>query len=284
LRCAASTIRARSSRYVYRGLRAGAGIDVARLRAMTGIRCLAIVLCCVSACNDPASMSTPDAQPATMESGVVVDFESGSAATPIAGAKVCILDNLDHLEMACATTDDNGAYTIALPPIGPSLSELAVSVTATGYLGYTGLLFEEASEHAWPTSVPLMDDTGATALLHTQAGFEYPSPGAAFVYLSVFHGSGGADVGVTASVAPAASQPPVYIDATGTLDPTLTSLTSDGYMWFGGVVPGDIEITVSDTSCIPVQNLLGSWNDSKPNTIAGAATANSYTQMYVICQ
>jgi len=237
---------------------------------------VAILLACVSACSNTSSSSAPDAAPLFSAAGSVVD--SGSAATPITGASVCILD---HSEIPCATTNGLGEYSIDLPALTTPPLDVAMNVTATGYLGFTGLTVG----HGWFSTVPLIDDASATAMLQTQAGFEYPPPGNAFVMLSVWHSSGGADLGVTVSLSPAPSVPAVYADASGTLDPAVTSLTSNGYVWFGSVTPGKVEATVSDPSCVPVQNLGDeAWNDSKPNTIAGETAPDSYTQMTILCQ
>ncbi|HEY3801886.1 MAG TPA: hypothetical protein VGL61_04730 [Kofleriaceae bacterium] len=221
-------------------------------------------------------------------SGTVID--SGSAATPIAGATVCILD---HSEIPCATTDGNGAYSIELPAVTASPLDVAMNASAEGYLGFTGITAGYfgsggsivSTGPGWFSTIPLMSDATAAAILETQAGFQYPPASNAFVQLSVFHAAGDADTGVTVALSPAPGVAAVYADASGALDPALTSITSNGYVWFGSVTPGKIEATVSDSSCVPVQNLADyAWNDSKPHSVAGETVANSVTWMTIICE
>jgi hypothetical protein len=229
----------------------------------------------------------PDASSASPATGTVID--SGSAATPIAGATVCILD---HSEIPCATTNGNGIYSIELPALTASPLDVAMNVTAEGYLGFTGITAGYVGSAsivptgpAWFSTIPLMSDATAATILEAQAGFQYPPASNAFVQLSVFHAAGGADTGVTVALSPAPDVAAVYADASGVLNPALTSVTSNGYVWFGSVTPGKIVATVSDAACVPVQNLADyAWNDSEPHSVAGETAADSVTWMTIICQ
>lgn len=212
-----------------------------------------------------------------MVSGTVVEA-AGSAA--LAGARVCLLD---APATACATTDAKGAYQLSLPSWTTDL-DLAVSVTAAGHLGFTGLTHQTTNGVVWFGDIPLMDDAAATAMLKAQAGFEYPAPGKAFVLFSVFRASGGAALGATATLAPASGRGPVYAQPSGTLDPALAATTTNGYLLFGDVTPGKLSITVAGVACTPRALGVGAWADPTPSTVAGEAAASSMTQMTAICQ
>lgn len=60
-------------------------------------------------------------------------------------------------------------------------------------------------------------------------------------------------------------------------------MTSNGYLIFGDVEPGRVEVTVSDPGCHPFHFEVYGWADSKPNTLAGQAVANSMAQMVIVC-
>jgi hypothetical protein len=252
---------------------------------MCRFRLLGFALVSLVGCGDAAS-NTPDAgadaptvdasPPPVMVSGTVVEA-AGSA--PLVGARVCILD---APAIPCAITDAKGAYQIALPHWTTDL-DVAVNVTAAGHLGFTGLTHQNANGVVWFGEIPLMDDAAATAMLQAQAGFAYPAPGKAFVQFSVFHASGGAATGATATLSPASGSGPVYAQPSGTLDPTLAAVTTNGYLMFGEVTPGKLSITVASVPCTPAVLGVDAWADPTPSTVAGEAAANSMTRMTAIC-
>jgi hypothetical protein len=209
-------------------------------------------------------------------SGTIIENSGGA---PITGAKVCIVD---HPEVSCVFSDVDGRYMVGLPPWTSDL-DIAVNVTATGHLGFIGLLHERPPGLLWYSQIALRDDADASKMFMDQAGFTYPAPGKAFVMFSVFRGAGGAAVGVGASLSPPSGSGPVYADPVGDFDPTLTSTTSNGYSLFGDLTPGRIEISASDPSCVPAPLDIQAWIGSKPNTVAGVTVANSMTLMTIIC-
>jgi hypothetical protein len=197
--------------------------------------------------------------------------------TRIAGARVCIVD---HPEIACATADASGNYTLTMPAWTTEV-DIAFNVTAAGYLGFTGLVHEMPGSVTW-LSAELYDDASATTLMN-QAGFTYPAGGKAFVQLSVLKDSGGSAEGVSVSSSPAGAGP-VYFDKNGKADLTLTAVTTNPYLLFGALAPGSIEITVSDAACMPVGLATDAWVSAKPNSIAGKTAPDSMTTMTVRCQ
>lgn len=230
--------------------------------------------------TDAGSNDRADASAPITVSGRVLNIAGGA---PIPGASACIVD---HPEIPCATTDTQGAYTIALPEIGSGL-DIAGNVTAPGFLGDTGLVHEGEQNSgavgvAW-FGTNLRDDTAAADLLSTRAGFAYPASGKGFVLLAVFHANGGAFVGQTVALSPASGSGPVYADASGNPDPSLSAITSNGYALFGALTPGKIEITTTGATCTPVSTTGGMWTSTKPHTIAGVIAPDSITRMSFAC-
>jgi len=216
---------------------------------------------------------TPDAEVLHINSSVLT-FDG---STPIAGARVCVVA---HPEIACATSGTDGTYALSVPAWTTDV-DLAVNATAAGYLGATTLLHEMAGQTNWASS-QLLGDAAAAALMKP-AGLAYPSNGKGFVLLSVWGRLGGAATGMTVSASPAAGGP-VYLDAMGNPDPTLTAIGTDGYVLLGNLEPGPIELTVSDASCMPAVLSVAAWPDAKPATISGVTVADSLTQMVFACQ
>jgi hypothetical protein len=207
-------------------------------------------------------------------SGMVVEIKGGA---PIVNALICIVD---RSEIPCASSRGDGSYTLNLPAWTTPV-DFAFNVKAAGHLGSTGLVHETPGSWVW-LSDPLYNDDAAAELMDP-AGFTYPAGGKAFVLVAMFSGSGGAAVGLTASISPATGVGPVYLDPTGRPDPTLAAVTSNGYALFGNLEPGPFEITVS-ASCTPVVFQTQGWASAKPNTIAGTTVADSLTNIVVICR
>lgn len=100
----------------------------------------------------------------------------------------------------------------------------------------------------------------------------------------MFRASGGAETGATATISPASGSGPVYAQPSGTLDPTLPAITTNGYLVFGDVTPGKLSITVAGVACTPAALGVDAWADPTPSTVAGEAAAKSMTLMTAICQ
>jgi len=241
----------------------------------------------LAAASCTASGPAPGAGPApdgSSSSAEAVQFtakvveRNGGAAIP--GARICVVDLSD---IPCATSASDGSYTISMP-VWTTDVDFAFNATAAGHLGSTWLLHEAPGDASWPTVQQLYDDAAATDLM-SHAGFAGPGGGKGSVLLSVYRASQGA-AGMTVTSSPAGGGP-VYLDPTGTPDPALTGLTTDGYALLGNLAPGPIEITVSDTSCTQTfltnGSYFGMWADAKPATIAGVTVADSITQMNMVC-
>jgi len=236
-----------------------------------------VLVALAAACNTPSNGGSDAGTQAV--SGTVLEASNGA---PIANAQLCILD---HPEVKCALTDGSGAYSLDLPVLATAL-DVAVNATAAGHLGFTGLVEEPPATDGgviWFATIWLTSDASATDLF-ADAGLVYPDPGKAFVLLSVFSSNGAAVVGETATLSPDTGAGPIYLDASGSPEPSLTSLTSDGYLLFGGLTPGKIEITLAGNPCTPISLSVDAWPDATPQTVAGETAPDSMTLMDVVCQ
>jgi hypothetical protein len=226
--------------------------------------------------NTNADASPVDAVVQRTATGTIIAAEGSGV---IVGASVCIVGDAS---IPCATSDGSGSYTIGLPDV-TTQPQVAVNVTAAGFLGFTGLLTENTEGVLWFSQIPLFDNADATAQIMTPAGFTYPSTDTAFIQASVFLGSGGAAVGATVTVSPAGDTGAVYASGSGTPEPSLQAVTSDGYLWFGGLTPGGFDLTVAGVACTPATLSDEEWPSALANSVSGVTVADSMTQVTIVC-
>jgi hypothetical protein len=137
---------------------------------------------------------------------------------------------------------------------------------------------------SWETINGLYSEADATTYLATQAGFTYPTTTTGFVAVSVF-GAGSSDhPAATATISPAVGSGPVYTDALGTPDPTLTS---GGRFLFGNLPPGTYTITVQSPgrTCSEQDGgftINGQWPPTATGTLPVGITANALTVGLVV--
>lgn len=244
-----------------------------------------VLLLAAASCSSSDSANVRDADPGpdggassiknAQAKGTVIDCKSGA---PIVGARICIVGRPDD---PCTTSRNDGSYILPIPEWTTEI-DLAVNISAAGHIGYTALGHESANgAGAWMgwagVSPCLSDDVSAEAELNA-AGFSYRG-GYGFVQLYI------GTPGISASSSPA-GMGPVYLDPSGMPDPTLTGVASNangGYALIGNLEPGPIEITLSDSSCVPAVFDGEMWADTKPATIAGITVADSITPMVLMC-
>lgn len=248
---------------------------------------LAVVSGLTGACGDSPAALLVDA--GSVDGTVVADptllvlpgqITDEDGTTGLVAAKVCVLD---HPEVACATTDQSGSYSISIPRALVAV-DLAVNVTADRHLSFTGLVDKEVIPNLWISKIPLYTEASAIDLLQRQAGFEYPNANKGFVLLSVFRLIGGAVQGVSPVVSPAPASPPAYFAASGAVDRALTAMTSNGHVLLGELAPGKIEIAITGMPCAAITTSVDGWDTGKPATIAGQVAAGSLTRMSMFCQ
>ncbi|MGE5186271.1 MAG: hypothetical protein ACM31C_29655 [Acidobacteriota bacterium] len=220
-----------------------------------------------------------DAAPVAM-SGTVTDGQN-----PLAQAHVCLVG---HPEVACATTAADGTWTLV--DVFPE-DDVAISYTASGYLGTVSLSSKDGAGVVWLATAPLATDAQATQLLATEAGFAYPDAANGFFRVHVE-----GVVGATVTLAPAGGGGPVYTRSDGTPDPSLAataSTTSNSLVYFGNLAPGAYTLTAFATgkACYDrpqnsptPQPIAGDWAPSGVGTIRIAVVAGALTDdMHVYC-
>src|SRR4051812_29620651 len=147
---------------------------------------LCVVILAAAACGDSPSV-VPDAPSIDalppidaalpfVQTDNVIDIHSA----PVDRAHVCVVD---HPEVHCATSDARGGFAISLPQSLRAF-DIAMTITAPGYLGFTGLFDKGSVPGSW-IHIPLYDDATATEQLQRQAGFHYPAADKGFVRLSI---------------------------------------------------------------------------------------------------
>jgi hypothetical protein len=214
-------------------------------------------------------------------SGLVIENGDGG---PIANARVCLVE---EPSLPCGVSGGDGRYTLAVPRWHDA-TEVAFNITAEGHLGFTDLVREPGSDSPfggviWPSQVALLDDTSAVRLFFGSAGMVYPAQQTGFVLASVFRSAGGGMAGQTVSITPAAGAGPVYLDPAGKPDPALQGVTSNGYLLFGAVPAGPVEITTAGAACDPVAVSTGMWKSARSGSVAGVVVAGSMTEFGIIC-
>jgi hypothetical protein len=212
--------------------------------------------------------------------GLVLENTTGSTATPLPGAHVCILD---HAEIPCATTDATGAYTLTVPPTLHDV-DFAVNVTAVGHLGFTGLMAKGAIPERWYSRISVDIPTDAVAAQLLLPGWDLGdrATGTGLAELLVGDGRGGRVAGIRVDGLQA-----VYLNAAGAPDHLLTATTTDGRVLFGNVAPGRFEIGISGAPCVVSTGRTGAWDDAwhtaNTSTIAGEVAADSLTMLNINC-
>ena len=185
--------------------------------------------------------AAPDAfvTPFTLSGTVGEPAGSGSGSgVAIADASIC-MTGLAHTP--CTTSANDGSYTF---DVTPSLANVTQVTTATGHLSSVFLAGWTSTEGLWVSDIVLLPNDAATTLLHTHAGFTFPTTTTGFVEVFVGTGTPSAGaVGATASLAGGSA--PVYLDANGVPDPALTAVTSSGLVLLGNLAPATYQLTVT---------------------------------------
>lgn len=219
--------------------------------------------------------------------GAVYEAQGGPGTQPIRGAKVCILD---HPEIACASTDSEGEYTMAFPAFASS-TLFVMHFTAAGHLGSVRpATYESTPEQvstSWPGGVPLYSDEWAKTMA-MKAGFTYPAQGSGFIRLRLSGGLASEIIsGVTASLSPASGTGPIYADPSNDPDPSLTATVASNLVLFGNVAPGPVTITVNagNKTCNTPEKIIGAWPASRPDTLPVLVAAGAMTEdVYLWCR
>ena len=227
-----------------------------------------IVVIALVACSSKSAPTASDAMASVDAFANDVDgsvFDENNL--PVGGAMVCVLH---HDEIPCQVTAANGTYVMPLPELAGD--DIAIQVTADGFLGEVLLDEEPAQGVSWPTEIPLEMMPDAIVDLATDAGFTYPGSGG-FLGVRVMAGTSGVLTGATVTIAPDSGEGPVYRGSDGTPTPSLIGTSTDGGVLFGNVAVGVYEVTAlaGSAACTAAPGgalLVGDW----PADVAGATT------------
>ena len=221
-------------------------------------------------------------------SSMVDDYQTGSG---IANAQVCVPTNS---AVACTATDGSGNFTLVFP--GSALVNNAVSATAEGYLaavtlgenGTTVTSMGTATTVAGGTPL-LMESAFAAQLLGSDAGFTVPSTTTGYLVVRALGTTAGSAIaGATATISPAATV--VYADGSGNPDRALGSASQSGVIYFGGVTPGQVSVTVMYDG-VPCTSdgsdnvVVGDWPPTDGASVDAYVVAGAITEgLLVNCQ
>ncbi len=189
-------------------------------------------------------------------SGVVTDF--GTPAV-LPGIDVCVYEQAG---IPCATTDDEGAYTLAGVPVAEGAIEF------TGAARFPSLFWGEGPMEDDVLNYNLLSNLAA-AVLAASLGEEIDD-GAGHLAIAVSDGDGSLLEGVSFTMEPA-SGAVGYLTMDG-IDPDLTETTAVGFAGWLNVNVGEVEITASHPTldCVPGP---GALVGSRPDTLRIDITA-----------
>jgi hypothetical protein len=180
---------------------------------------------------------------------------------PVSGVRVCIDA---HPEIPCATSDDEGAFTLGGLP---SQTDLVLTCERDGYV-HALRAIETASTDMDNTSSPIV--TSKSDAPRPDLGFSFDdSMGAVTFFVLKAEADGGLALprGVTASLSPGAGKGPFFTRPNDTFDTSATS-TIGGLGFFFNLPPGDYELSFDDpdADCAPISYPFGAWGYPTPPT------------------
>jgi hypothetical protein len=198
-----------------------------------------------------------------------------SDRTPIAGARVCVLD---HPELPCATTDADGFYVLECAPMG----DAAISFEAEGFASGVWL-WRGAPGDPQDLSVFLARMAENTGYL-SPTGVVYPDGASALVTIDLT----GSVTGLTAVQRSGSGEGPFFsADQSGRIDPAATSAASADELVFFVARPwegwSEIEIELLPPPGATCAQLDGAWpaRDGAPNAVRIPIRAGWETVIWV---
>lgn len=167
--------------------------------------------------------------------------------TPVSGANICIID---HADIPCVMTDTQGAFDIAMP----AKAETGLTLAKAGFAGVlVPIVTSDQDISGYVIGLPASSEVAG----YYQAGGEtFPQVGKGFlaVYTSSGNTQNGKD-GVAATLTP--SSPPLYANTSGTPDATLLATSTRGFVKFGDLTPGVVEVVLTANALCDTN--FGGW-------------------------
>ena len=214
----------------------------------------------------------PAAPSALTMSGKVVTL---GTTTPVAAAKLCVHDRAD---MACATTDGEGAFSLQIPPD----QEFALELTAPDYA--------PTIEAVTPKTKDTKNWTFGLRRLATVRpryavfGATYPDAATGFVVARALGPQGSATGidGVEMAIEPKSGAGPFFFSPNSDPDPARHATSTFATGLFANVAPGIVEVSF-DPAGLTCSPAFGGWASTKPNTVRVPVVAGFETDIGQRC-
>ena len=191
----------------------------------------------------------------------------------ILGAEVCLLN---QPQAACEITDSVGRFRFAVPPD----TNLAVTVRAPGF-GSSLVAFRSGRSDLTGFTITLLTDESEKTY-YGAAGVDWPSTTRGFLFVFANDMMNLQLAGLTMSLSPSSGSGPFYDDANGAPDKTLQATSAIGTTHFGGVAPGDLEVSFGPSNLF-CSAIVGAWPSEHPGMVRVPVVAGVETIVGVRC-
>ena len=198
---------------------------------------LAVAIASAGCAAPPAPVECDDADHTCLQ-GIVTDF----LQSPLPGAELCVMD---HEEIACATTAENGAFTL---PGLPLQEDIVVLQRKDGYQP-TAYPLDSAQAPAIAWAMRMLPDSLVETQRNAVNEEVQPGTGGLFFELGVRTSAdplAWTDVeGATVEVSPGDGGDLYYLNVLYMPDADLTSTTGVGFVGVMNLEPGDYEVVAT---------------------------------------
>lgn len=245
-------------------------------RLVVVLAALRVLTACGDSDDDGVGEGDPTAAVNEADKFTVSGFVSESGVgRPVAGARICIVS---HDEVPCAQSDAAGRYVLRLSETWRKPQELALHVTAPGYLDHVGMIHESPAfdrdglkkDGWWPYTLYLLNSGAGTDLMREQKlGSVLTNRGT--VKVDVTYRDSGTPKGAMVTLAPQKGGLPRSLE-----------LPTDGQVFFADVPPGRFDVSV--VGCTPKSDGDGVWRGRGRNMVAGLAVEGAVTAIALSCQ
>jgi hypothetical protein len=218
----------------------------------------------------PAPSIDADAPSTVFFGGTIYRRNSDLA---ILGAEVCLFN---QPQIGCELTDSLGRFRFAVPMD----TSLAATVRAPGF-GGTVIAFRTGRADLTGYTITLPTE-GQEHGYYAAAGVEWPSTTRGFLYVFARDLMGQQLAGLTMGLSPTSGKGPFYDNETGAPDGTLQATSAAGTGHFGGVGPGETEVTFGPSNLV-CSATVGGWPSKDPSTVRVPIVAGFETLVGVRC-
>jgi hypothetical protein len=185
-----------------------------------------------------------------------------------------------HPEIACATSDSQGAFSLSVP----ANAEVAVTLAKPGYAGIVvPLVTSTQDQEEWEIGLPTSSSTAGFYSGFTGATYPDTTRGFLSVYVTQGTSSQTGRANVVPSMSPSSGEGPIYAGTSLTMaDPTLQATSSVGNARFANVSPGIVEVTLGPSTLTCTAN-FGGWSAPDANAVRVPIVAGFETHVGLAC-